>query len=381
MPKITTSRIFVMVTVILAMIGLYVLLTDENTDHERLIVNEAELLQSSRLTRTRPIDSHSPPHDSLSRIYGTPRSQTADKESQERVRKSLLEMDRDEALSLITEYLATGKNQNFLTAFMLRENGDLATAPNMRVLLIDLLGVIDLGTAAKMSREILESMECADEWAVSLRNTIRYSRTLDHKASNEEYSYARSKSEQMYSYRPWLDEPTIGFLEGFDFWVEFGDQQSLGRLLDLRNGDQNDSVKHASYIASHRIANRIPRTTVDYLSSPEILDALPPIQCGALLAKADPRDSQQMSTIADTLLNRNQDDPVVVAFFRYFPNFQEFVVPSLISLQESSVTATAHARATWAVQVMEEWLNMEEFQRHHRRIEQAQNRLKSTLEN
>lgn len=308
--------------------------------------------------------------------YTSPKEQH---EAQMRLRKALLEMDKKEAVGLILEYFESGVDQNFQLPFKVGKGGVLVAAPTMRVLLLDILGKLDSKQARGLAEKILESMISADEWAVSLRNVVWDARGERQEYKPSDLAYVKGKLNEMFSHEPWLEAPSNGFLESFDFWVEMGDRESMKAVLDLRSKQKNKDVKNAAWIATHQLIARDSAMAINYLVEPAQQAKLSQLSLATLIAKADPRDEKQMDAVQKVLESRAIDDLLVVNFFRYFPNFQGYVVPRLVSAKPAPLAQSAKRRSLVALETLDKWVSSENMRKHERFIHKTSLYLRKSL--
>jgi hypothetical protein len=271
------------------------------------------------------------------------------------VRSIIRAMDREEAIGLILEYLESGEDYDFDLNFSVSFKGELATAPTLRVLFLDLLRELDAKAARKVSERILEHRESVDEWAISLKNVVWHSRVSGIERQAAERDFVKTKMEEMFSHAPWREKPGPALLESFDFWVNLADTESFDKVMSMRTPGNPESIHHAARIAAGDFLSVNSRDVIQHLCQEERISSIHPKIAGVLLSKADPRDPQQMEAIKRLMGNRRGEDPLAETFFRYFPNFQESVHPRLISREPVPTPVVARAKANAALDVLKKW--------------------------
>ena len=177
-------------------------------------------------------------------------------------RRSLLAADPAQAIAAITAFLATGQDANTGERFGVGAGGELAGAPTMRVLLLDLLGRICKKSggpeAAAVARALMDRKTSADEWAIAMRN-VGWS-------TPGERTYLAGKMREMLRYVSWRRQPTGGFLEAFDIIV-FTRDATFTQELNSAATSEDKALQRAAAIAMDRLAELSPLDVMNYLNA------------------------------------------------------------------------------------------------------------------
>jgi hypothetical protein len=198
------------------------------------------------------------------------------------LKNALLAGDPRRGIADIREFLRTGRDAKTSQEFTLAPGGGgLSGAPTLRLMLLDVLGQlarkIRSDAAAQVGRDILESKDSPDEWALALRNVAW--------AEPQSRGYLAGKMREMLSYEPWRSAPSDGMLEALDVIVFTRDASLIPDLADAR--PTNRELGHAVDIALDRLAEAAPLDVLTYLNThPAILNERPMVRAD-YFAKAD----------------------------------------------------------------------------------------------
>ncbi|MDB6172781.1 MAG: hypothetical protein JWL59_2092 [Chthoniobacteraceae bacterium] len=200
--------------------------------------------------------------------------------------------DKRQAFSAILDFLSTGQDASTGAEFTIGENGRLAGAPTLRVMLMDLLGRFSDQTggaeAATLARTVLETKDSADEWAVSLRNIARH--------EPQSVPYLAGKMQELLSNAPWLTKPSAGMLEAFDVAVFTKDPKLIPPLAAMIGGE-NQPLRRAAAVALDRLSEAAPLQVMTYLNqNPRVMADHPFIRAD-YFSKADLADPQQRQAV------------------------------------------------------------------------------------
>ncbi|HQU09660.1 MAG TPA: hypothetical protein PLV25_06845, partial [Opitutales bacterium] len=121
----------------------------------------------------------------------------------------------EDAVRLISDYMATHEDAPTGLGFIVGPNGDLELAPSLRVFLLDELEKIDPKAAASMAHQILDGSQSPDEWAIALRSL---SKSMDAEALVKDPYYTQKINELLHN-ELWLSHPTAGYANAFDVIV------------------------------------------------------------------------------------------------------------------------------------------------------------------
>jgi hypothetical protein len=178
------------------------------------------------------------------------------------LREELLRGDPAQSIAAISAFLASGRDAATGQGFAVGEGGALAGAGTLRVFLMDLLGQISKKTgvdaAAKIARQVLQTKNSADEWAVSLRNVAW------HEPGAKAFLAERMR--EMLAHEPWRAEPSDGMLEAFDVIVFAQDPTFIPTLTSLLRGNPSP-LQQASSVALDRLSEAAPLDTMNWLNS------------------------------------------------------------------------------------------------------------------
>lgn len=194
------------------------------------------------------------------------------------------------AAAAIRQFLAGKEDASTGLAFKVGQNGVLTEAPTLRTFLMDQLGSISmqagLADAAEVGREVLQTKDSADEWAVSMRN-VAWADPTGSKA------YLAAKARELIDYAPWQKTPTVGYLEAFDAASYSGDASLFGDLAPLAH--ENSPLQHAALVAMDRLSALSPDKVSNYLNShPDVLSDRPLVRAD-YMGKVDLSDPAQQA--------------------------------------------------------------------------------------
>jgi len=231
-------------------------------------------------------------------------SRDANKSALDALRDALRGANPRDAIAAITQFLASGRDAGTGLPFEIGAGGALDNSPTLRVFLIDQLGQIAHATGAnspedaqidEISRGVLSTKNSADEWAVSMRNV----------AWTEQNSapFLEEKFREMLDYKPWVDQPSAGFLQAFDAAVYAHDISILPQLAALMQ--TNDvRLQQAAGVALDRLAAADPLDVMNYLNSNPGLFADRPLLRADYFTKTDLSDPAQRQAL-ETYLSRS----------------------------------------------------------------------------
>ena len=113
--------------------------------------------------------------------------------------------------------------------FHLNNKGFLDHAPTLRVFAYDQLGSLDPNSAREYGYTVLDSKDSGAEWAIALRSI---GKLMSPREASSNF-YFLGKLEDLLGYDPWLEDPSMGFLQSFDAVVYSGNPALAGRLASL----------------------------------------------------------------------------------------------------------------------------------------------------
>ncbi len=233
------------------------------------------------LPATIPPVVSSPLTEGIERMLARLEDHTATVAELAALRSALLAADPAQAIAAIRGFLRTKRDAPTGQEFALGPGGVLTGPPTLRLLLLDALGQIARKArsdeASRVAREILETKDSADEWALALRN-------IAWTEANPRLFLA-DKAREMLRYEPWRAAPSAGMLEAMDVIVFTKDASFVPDLDQARAA--NNELAHAADIALDRLAEAAPLGVLTYLNThPSTLNDRPFLRAD-YFAKAD----------------------------------------------------------------------------------------------
>jgi hypothetical protein len=251
----------------------------------------------------------------------------------------------------------------------------LASAPTWRTGLLDLLGQTDPWLALPFSREVLAETNQPDEYALALRNLgwVNINRQLD-----EEIAGAFAA---MLHREDWLNNPTVGYLEGFDLAVELGGPEMVRRMGDLivprAQSERVDPVTFAAFLALDRMVQRQPDDFLAVLqAAPDWLQDTPNYRA-ALMSRLDVRQPAQLAALEGYLRNPRVGHTEKTDFLARFPNRSSMQGHRLVTSWEDVRTQRGLDPAS--VEQLAQWRQDPSFRELHAEMAAAETRLKQSL--
>jgi hypothetical protein len=270
----------------------------------------------------------------------------------ENLRTRLTHAPRAEALAAIYGYLGSGRNANTTLPFTVGVGGWLDNAPSLRVFLLDALGEVDPAEAAQYAKVILDSSDATpDEWAVSLRNLAQQNPAM---ASDP---YLQQKARDLVTNSQWLQNPSAGFLQGFDFLVLTG-QGNMAPLLAsyMDNTTLANSVRYASYLTLDRLMMSDPAAVMQQLNAdPNLLNSAPDVRA-AINARADVTDPAQLAAVENYLLRPDLSPEELNQFADAFTFFSIGIGNNLATTQHATSLSVIAQRDVATLGVVNQWL-------------------------
>jgi hypothetical protein len=289
--------------------------------------------------------SSRPPADAISPVMeflgGNPAPADVRSEFQ-KLKQSLASMPKDEAITLIREFLAKGGDRMTGLSFEISGDGSLTEWPTFRTFLLDAMLAIDPTAAAAISREILAKPTSADEWALALRNVGR---------AENDAAYLRAKTEELITHPAWQANPSIGYLNAFDVLVHTDSTASTPLLSSLIQLKDRRDLAHAGFLTLDRLVQRQPVDELTRLTADAALQESRPEMVSQQFARADLRDPAQQSLVKAWLLDPARKPSELRAFAGVYPNNNRFVSNNLLT-RETAPTGddlAAHDREVLTV--------------------------------
>ena len=172
------------------------------------------------------------------------------------LRKALASGSRKERAETLLEFLKSGKNASTGLPFHLNNKGFLDHAPTLRVFAYDQLGSLDPNSAREYGYTVLDSKDSGAEWAIALRSIGKL--MSPREASSNVYFLG--KLEDLLGYDPWLEDPSMGFLQSFDAVVFSGNPALAARLAYLIN--DASTLRAVRYAATLALDRKDPRSPI-----------------------------------------------------------------------------------------------------------------------
>jgi hypothetical protein len=264
-------------------------------------------------------------------------------------RAELAAMPRDAAVSAIRQFLNSKEDAPTHLGFKVSGSGLLDEAPTLRTFLLDELARIDPAAAADYSKVILAGMDSPDEWAVALRNLASGDSSADGRALLEQKTIA------MLQYQPWQQNPSVGYLEGFDVAVYLGGTDLLPTLSDLVR-QQDPALSHASYLALDRLVINNPATVLGALeAAPDLMQGREATRAD-YFARADVRDPQQRQVLETYLLNPSLSASELQTFAGIYPNANYMISPNLLTPTPTPDHNALMDRDAQSLAVVQQWM-------------------------
>ena len=293
------------------------------------------------------------------------------------LRKVLASGSRKAGAEALLEFLKSGKNASTGLPFHLNNKGFLDHAPTLRVFAYDQLGSLDPNSAREYGYAVLDSKDSVAEWAIALRSIGKL--MSPREASSNVYFLG--KLEDLLGYDPWLEDPSMGFLQSFDAVVYSGNPALAARLAYLINDASTlRAVRYAATLALDRMVLDQFRSIVPYLRrDPELLSAYPKVRAN-LLARGDLRIPEERVIVENYLLDETASEAELAYIVRAFPNANMEISYNLLTRPKRSTISDLiqHDRSAYAVVV--DWKSDARFSHIAQKIEVIESRLKRFLE-
>lgn len=272
-----------------------------------------------------------------------------DSQSINLIRSDLLSSSKLEAVAIIRELLASGKDRSTGMEFEIENGGSLKSWPTLRIMLLDLLAEIDPSAAAEIARDILATPTTADEWAVALRNIARFEDSEDTR------DFLIKKTEELIRNADWQATPSIGYLNAFDVLVHTKATSSTPLLSGLiQNKDRRD-LSHAAFLTLDRLVQRQPVEMLSLLAADTALQQSRPEMTAQQFARADLRNVTQREIVKTWLIDPARTAVELRSFIGVFPNQNQFASPNLLTRDSppSREQLAAHDQET--LEILRSW--------------------------
>lgn len=301
-------------------------------------------------------DLRDPIQNSIEGLFSRLESGKATAAELDALRRELLSADPQRATAAIRAFLDSGRDALTRQEFTIGEGGALAGAPTMRTLLLDLLGQISkkshADAAAVVSRQVLETKQSSDEWAVALRNVGW--------AEPQSKPYLASKVREMLTYQPWASQPSAGFLEAFDVAVFSQDPAFIPDLSNLlRVG--NPELQRAAAVALDRLSAMAPLEVMTYLNNNPSELADRPFLRADYYAKADLSNSEQRKALEAYLARTDVSVAEKTKLVKALATPAAFVSENLLTPSPSADVDDSPVREQQLNQLLNQWLTQNRY--------------------
>lgn len=298
-----------------------------------------------------------------------------EKEGQAGVQRMLAWLEQapvEDSTKAIVEVLRSGEDAFLFGRFSPGGDGFLSSYPTVRAALLDLLEKLNPDQAIVMSKEILDTSENPDEWALSLRTLTR------HGTSVEDREFLQLKVQDLLHQQSWLEEPSFGFLHAFDAAVLSGRIQTLERLGELAGAPPNRAVGHAAILSVDRFFQTNSTAGVAFVSDhPEFLGNASGFRA-SLMARANPTDLRAMAATEAYLESPSFTEAEKRTFFEVFPNFNSTFSHNLIAQSRLLSRPEMRERGVAAFTRLSNWLSDHRYPEFEDEINSAVIRLAGT---
>ena len=283
----------------------------------------------------------------------------------------LRSMPREAATAAIREFLDGRKNAATRMPFAVGDGGNLATAPTLRVWLLDQLGQVNPAAAADYAQGILGTRESAEEWAVALRDFARV------RTGPADGAFLSGKMRELLSEPRWQVEASVGWLEAFDVAVHLRDTTlapELSRLL-TRTEKQDKPAAFAAYLTLDRLVLAEPTAMLGRLQAePELMQGREQTRAN-YFARADVRDPQQRALVEAYLADPRHSPEELAKFTGLYPNANRMISKNLLTPTETPTRESLAAHDREALAVVTAWVGDARFQTIRPALEETRRRL------
>jgi hypothetical protein len=284
-------------------------------------------------------------------------------------RKELLaHTNGTQAVDALRSALESGIDQRFESQLHVTSGGELLAAPTLRIYLLDLLAQVDSAEAAQYARQLLEQSTSSDEWAVALRN---YSWGTDNAALDP---FLRRKVRELVTNEAWIEDPTPGFLEAFDFVPYTKDPELVAPLTQLTHRAPDDSVRRSAFLALARFVAEDTTNGLQAVAAAEATQQFSPIRADAM-ARADFTRPGDVAAVGRYLQSQMIDPREFALFADTFPHGGQFAGAGLATTFRPISMLELAKRDAQALVVIEAWMRDLSFEQRHSELSQIYQRL------
>lgn len=202
----------------------------------------------------------------------------------------------------IRRLLESGGDAPTGLAFKVGNHGFLTDWPTLRVFLLDVLAAADPEMAKEIAGRVLDTTDSADEYAAGLRSLTRQG------MGRADDAELLDRFGKMLGRGDWQD--SRGFAEAMDLARFVGTADAAGKLAEWEGNPRLRSMAMNEFAAEH------PKEALEALGNAAHLD--PPTRA-SLMARADPEDPAQVSTVDAYLRDPALTNEEAALFLKTFP--------------------------------------------------------------
>jgi hypothetical protein len=284
-------------------------------------------------------------------------------------RAALQSSPPETASATIRELLDTREDAPSQLEFAVGPDGFLTQPSSLRVFLLDELAKIDPSGAASYAEKILASKDSPDEWAVSLRNYALGQTNAGARL------FLQEKVRELMRDEGWQRNPTIGFLEAFDVAVFVGGTELIPDLAKLVQGQDNQAVAHAAYLALDRLTIQDPAAVLTQLQNqPELMLGRETTRAN-YFARANLADPQQKLILENYLLDPGRATAELDSFAGLFPSANFMISHNLLTHTATPTREALAAQDRQALRVIVGWMADPRFEPLKPQLQEINKRL------
>jgi hypothetical protein len=288
------------------------------------------------------------------------------------LKSALRQMDTKEAREWILARLASGEDFATQLDLSLDSGQNLAAWPSWRVFLLDLLFLTDHEAAAEVSRDLLQTSNSPDEWAVLMRNLARV---------GKDDALLKTKSAELLRNKDWQKKATTGYLEAFDVLVHTRNTELTPDLLSNCDVRDEKAVRHASFLTLDRLILAAPDKVLPQLAATASKHPQSGPMLSNMIARADVRDASQRQAVETYLLDPKRTAEDLRGFASVFPNANIAVSNNLLTRAPTISAADLSSRDKASFEQVARWLEDPRFADIHKTLLQCHQRLAGFLAN
>jgi hypothetical protein len=286
------------------------------------------------------------------------------------LKAALRQMDTKEAREWLLAQLASGEDLATQLDLTLDSAQNLAGWPSWRVFLLDLLFLTDHEAAAEVSRDLLQTSNSPDEWAVLMRNLARV---------GKDDALLKTKSAELLRNKDWQKKPTTGYLEAFDVLVHTRNTELTPDLVSNCDVRDEKAVRHASFLTLDRLILAAPDKVLPELAATASKHPQSGPMLSNMIARADVRDASQRQAVETYLLDPKRTAEDLRGFASVFPNANIAVSNNLLTRAPTISAADLSSRDKASFEQVARWLEDPRFANIQETLLQCHQRLAGFL--